>query len=148
MKNQNKKNENPTYQNAYELLLASFDRELTSDEQASLEQGLADFAELRAEKTDLENLRTLVGDQSYAFKPFFSGRVMHKIENLKQRSREKGLSSWMVRIFPKVAASGLAIIVLLMASTYLMEGSFSLDTLLGISEVAAEDADYYLIENF
>ncbi|HAS41890.1 MAG TPA: hypothetical protein DCS93_15525 [Microscillaceae bacterium] len=148
MKNQNQKNEKPTYQGAYELLLASFDRELTEAETAMLEQGLADFAELRAEKADLEKLRTLVGEQTHAFKPFFAGRVMHKIENLQQRSKEKGLTGWMVRIFPKVAVSGLAVIILLMASTYLVEGSFSLDTLLGISEVAAEDADYYLIENF
>ena len=133
MKDLNQKNENPNYQRAYALLLASFDRKLTSKEQATLDQGLTDFTGLQAEKTDLEQLRAMVGEQTYAFKPFFAGRVMHKIE---------------VRIFPKVAMSGLAIIILLLASTYLIEGSFSLDTLLGISEVATEDADYYLIENF
>ncbi len=147
MKDLNQKNENPNYQRAYALLLASFDRKLTSKEQATLDQGLTDFTGLQAEKTDLEQLRAMVGEQTYAFKPFFAGRVMHKIEHL-QHSREKGLSGWMVRIFPKVAMSGLAIIILLLASTYLIEGSFSLDTLLGISEVATEDADYYLIENF
>jgi len=148
MKNQNQKNEPLTYHSAYELLLDSFDRELAEDEKVLLEQGLADFAELRAEKADLEKLRTLVGQQTHQFKPFFAGRVMHKIESLQQRSKEKGVTGWMVRIFPKVAVSGLAVIILLMTSTYLVEGSFSLDTLLGISEVAAEDADYYLIENF
>lgn len=147
MKDLNQKKENPNYQRAYALLLASFDRELTSKEQATLDQGLTDFTELQTEKNDLEQLRAMVGEQTYAFKPFFAGRVMHKIERL-QHSREKGLSGWMVRIFPKVAMSGLAIIILLLASTYLIEGSFSLDTLLGISEVATEDADYYLIENF
>ena len=147
MKNQNPRNTRE-YKELQDLLVASFDRELTEQEQATLEQGLANFTELQAEKANLESIREMVGEQSYAFKPFFASRVMHKIENLKQRSRERGLSVWMLRMFPKVAVSGLAIIIVLMASTYVMEGSFSLDTLLGISEVAAEDADYYLIENF
>lgn len=132
----------------YDLLLASFDRALSDEEQSALEEGLANSEELRIEKANLEKLRGLVAGQKHEFKPFFAGRVMNKIEAMTETAKEKGLSRWMMRMFPKVAISGLAVIVLFIAGTYLMEGSFSLETLWGISDVAAEDADYYLIDNF
>ena len=132
----------------YNLLLASFDRSLSDEEQVALNQGLESSAQLRDAQAELQNMRALIGEQSYEFKPFFAGRVLHKIDALENRIKERGLSNWLARIFPKVALSGVAVILLLIASTYFMEGSFSLDTLLGISEVATEDADYYLIENF
>ena len=129
----------------YNLLLASFDRALSDEEQLALNQGLETSAELRKEQAKLQKIRDLVSEQSPEFEPFFAGRVLHKIEALE---KERGIANWMTRMFPKVAVSGIAVIVLLIASTYFMEGSFSLDTLLGIAEVATEDADYYLIENF
>lgn len=132
----------------YDLLLASFDRVLSDEEHKTLNEGLATSKELREEKEWLQRMRVLITEQSYEFAPFFAGRVMHKIEALSQKHIERGLSQWLLQMFPKVAVSGIAIIVLLIASSYFMEGSFSLDTLLGVSEVVAEDAEYYLIENF
>lgn len=132
----------------YNLLVASFDRDLSDKEQAALNQGLETSEELRKEQAALQNIRKLTASHSPEFAPFFSGRVMHKIESLQKHPKEQVLTKWLSKMFPKVAVSGVAIILLFLASTYFMEGSFSLDTLLGISEVAAEDADYFLIENF
>lgn len=133
----------------YNLLLASFDRALSDEEQVALNRGLETSAELREEQAKLQKIRNLVSEQTATkFEPFFAGRVLHKIEALENKQKERGIANWLTRMFPKVAVSGIAVIVLLVASTYFMEGSFSLDTLLGIAEVATEDADYYLIENF
>ncbi|EAY29268.1 hypothetical protein [Microscilla marina] len=135
-------------QTLYNLLVASFDRDLSDEEQTALNQGLERSEDLRREKIALQNLRKLTAAQSPEFAPFFAGRVMHKIDTLQTQPKEPALAKWLTKMFPKVALSGMAVIVLLIINTYFMEGSFSLDTLLGISEVAAEDADYFLMENF
>ncbi len=132
----------------YNLLVASFDRDLSDEEQAALNQGLETSEELRKEQVVLQQMREITAAHSPEFAPFFSGRVMHKIEALHQPTKEPVLAKWLTKMFPKVALSGVAVILLVLVSTYFVEGSFSLDTLLGISEVAAEDADYFLIENF
>jgi hypothetical protein len=69
---------------------------------------------------------------------FFPGiRITRQIELLK-------IVNW---AFPRIAFTGLAAIVLLLISLFVMEGSFSLNTILGLSESYDENVISLLTGN-
>jgi hypothetical protein len=68
------------YEDKKDLMYASFDRDLSTDEQKSLREALGNSADLQKEFNDLKELRkkvSLAGEVS--FKPFFSERVMERL---------------------------------------------------------------------
>ncbi|MCK5737884.1 hypothetical protein KAH55_01835, partial [bacterium] len=66
-----------------ELLYLSLDNALTAAEGKTLTGALTESTELRNEKQQLLQMRTEIHQQKTAtFKPFFSTRVMHQIDNL------------------------------------------------------------------
>ncbi|RMF56566.1 MAG: hypothetical protein D6743_20090, partial [Calditrichaeota bacterium] len=62
------------------LLIRSFDEELTEAERRELQNALAADAELREQKRQLQEVRHLVRESAVrSFKPFFAARVMRRV---------------------------------------------------------------------
>ena len=116
------------------LLIRSFDDELSAQEQARLAGALAASAELRAEKARLEVLRATLGEQAYAFRPFFATRLMARL----QRERETWATS-LPFAFRRIALPALALVVLLLLTVAYTEQSLSLEVLTGVSGLAVDD---------
>ena len=70
---------------------------------------------------------------SYDFSSGFAGKVLSRLANA---SHTVGSEIDFVRslsyVFYRIAITGVAAIIILMISIYLMEGSFSLDSILGV----------------
>ncbi|MBN2102528.1 hypothetical protein JW835_00640 [bacterium] len=68
----------------YNLLLKSFDTDLSDDEQIKLETALKQSAELRFEKDRLLKIRHALRHVLYTrFQPFFADRVIARIQSVK-----------------------------------------------------------------
>lgn len=76
---------------------------------------------------------------SYDYGDKFTGRVLDKIfgSGLKISS-EQEFTRRLSSVFYRVALTGVAAIVLLMISLFIMEGSFSVNSLLGIGDTIDE----------
>lgn len=88
---------------------------------------------------DNENLKRLLQSQNTAFKPFFVGRVMNRIEQLEATQGAPTLAA----AFARVALPGLAVAVALLLGVYLSQGSLNLDSLTGLSDLYVEDVMLY-----
>ncbi len=146
-----------TNNQSYQLLVRSFDDELSAEEQRILQAALKNSAELRQQKKELEETALLFKDTNIAPSiPFFTGKVMTKIEDLEARKGYSFIEEFALslsNIFPKVALSSLSLVVLLTAGLYLTEGNLSANTLLGTSsdissELLVSDYDYLNDINF
>lgn len=70
---------------------------------------------------------------SYDFRYGFSNRVLAKLSSTSQAvSREVDFVKNLSFVFYRIALTGIAAILILMISIYFMEGSFSLNSILGI----------------
>lgn len=128
----------------YQLLLRSLDESLSEQEQAQLDAGLAQSAELRAEKEQLLALRATLEGQAdaYQFKPFFAGRVMEKIrleKNPPVQAANVDFINALVLSFQRLAVPSFALICIMLAYTYFTADSLTLQAVMGISDVAPED---------
>ena len=119
-----------------ELLLRSFDQELSAGEKARLDAALAGSEELRLEKQRLEKVRYLLGSLQAEPQRGFANSVMAR---LKASTAEATLLSLLPR-----AAACLIILLLALAGIYLAEGSLSTDAIIGVANLAPEDAYTYL----
>ena len=71
---------------------------------------------------------------SYDFQPGFTRRVLDRIFSAEVIiSRQMEFSRYLNLAFSRIALTGVAAIMLLLLSIYFMEGSFSLNSLLGLS---------------
>ena len=120
-----------------ELLLRSFDQELSAGEKARLDAALAGSEELRLEKQRLEKVRYLLGSLQAGPPGGFVDGVMAR---LKASTAEATLLS----LLPRAAAACLIILLLALAGIYLAEGSLSTDAIIGVANLAPEDAYTYL----
>ena len=120
-----------------ELLLRSFDQELSAGEKARLDAALAGSEELCQEKQQLEKVRYLLGSLQAEPQRGFANSVMAR---LKASTAEATLLS----LLPRAAAACLIILLLALAGIYLAEGSLSTDAIIGVANLAPEDAYTYL----
>ncbi len=124
---------------AYELLLRSLDVSLDPAAQALLDEALAGSASLRRKREQLLAFREMAARQHYQFRPFFAARVMNRLA-------ERGYGRIMgVPILPaafrRVAIPALALILLLLMGVYLMDGSLSLDAVIGTYGLSLADIE-------
>lgn len=120
------------------LLIRSFDENLSEVERTSLDKALAGSPELREEKKQLSQMRQMIGETAERkFKPFFSGRVMWRIEE-SQTEQEDFFGSlvWAFRVFAMV---GTAAIVLFFALNSKLATDLSIDSILGLPQLSIED---------
>lgn len=123
-----------------DLLIYSLDNNLTEAEQAKLDAALAASASLRAEKEQLLQMRTALGNFSLEKDSAFTADLM---QHLDQQQRIK-LGARIRRIYPRVVAACIIIALLSMLGIYLAEGSFSMEAIVGIQDLTPEDAYSYL----
>ncbi len=120
--------------NLKDLLIRSLDDEaLTQEEQQLLNNALATNENLVLEKQNLEKMRQVLSGYSPRFSQGFSGRIL---ENVFADSAE---SNNLYFLFKRFALSGVAAIIILLVSVYLTDGSFSLNALLGLSDLTTDN---------
>jgi hypothetical protein len=91
------------------------------------------------------NMGTLSGELqdagvSYDFTPGFNRKVLDKIFSSETLvvSREVEFSRYLNLAFSRIALTGVAAIILLLISLFLMEGSLSLNSILGLNDTQGE----------
>jgi len=132
-----------------DLLMKSFDEELSPDERKHLEEVLSESDELRSEKKKLLKLREVFSSQEYRFKPFFESRVMNRIHKLRNgKIIEFDFAKNLFFVFKRVAISGITAILILLISIYISEGSFSLDAFTGVESFSDDNLISYLLSDF
>ncbi len=131
--------------NTYDWLYASFDRELTSGQKAELEKALAEDPDLRKEKQDLQEVRSLLKTTSFRFQKGFAGRVMKRIKEEGGGVVEMDVSSQMINLFRKIAMAGVAAIVILLLSIYLTSGTLNKNSVLGVDSFSDDNLVSYLL---
>ncbi|MCB0580469.1 MAG: hypothetical protein KDD10_14315 [Phaeodactylibacter sp.] len=120
-----------------ELLLRSFEQELSDEEQSRLDAALTGSEELRREQQQLEKVRHLLGSLQIAPDNSFVDSV---IEQLNTSPVEATLLS----ILPRAVAACLIVLLLTLIGIYLAEGSLSTDAIIGVNNLVPEDAYSYL----
>ena len=121
----------------HNLLLKSFDSDLTSEENDMLEKALDASEELRSEKTQLQNMRIILHDKaSKSFRPGFEERVMARIKT----TIEEDLTSMLFRIFRPVAVAAIMLIILLASFNIVSTEEYSVTGVFVISDASLDDA--------
>ena len=127
---------------AKSLLLESFDRQLSVAEQSFLDQALAQNADLRAEKQQLQAIRNSLSQLKVTPRIGFADSVMNKLDV----KRPSGFIYQMTRLFPQVVAASILVAMLSLFSTYWSTGSLDTDSLIGYQDLQPEEAVYVLEE--
>jgi len=130
--------------NNLELLLYSFEGELSQEEQQQLKKALSASPELRAERDKLLKIRKLIGGLKIPEDPSFSDKVLQRLNNSSSKT-ETAFSATVVSLFPRVAAACIVILLLALSIVYLSQGNYSTDALIGVDTFSLEDA-YSLID--
>ncbi len=139
-----------TEEEKLELLYASFDRDLTPKEEQLLEEYLRDPA-VKAEEEALRKTRDMLGKSSWHFGEGFSARVMERLaeEQQKEGVVEMEVTHQYFSLFRRIAAVGVAAIVVLLLSIYLTSGSLNKETVLGMDNLSEDNlVSYLLYEDF
>lgn len=126
---------NKAYQ---DLLYCSLDTPLTPEEQTKLGQALASNKELQEEKRLLENMRSMIKENTtQKFKPFFSAKVMQKIKMLSVKGDD--FISSLVWSFRLIAITAAAVVVILFAHNSFIRKDISIEALLSMPQTSIEE---------
>jgi len=120
-----------------ELLLRSLDEQLEPEEAVALETALEQSAELREEKRQLMAMRTMLGGMKNIPAPGITDGVV-------QRIKRPALERSIARLLPQVAAACVLLVIAGLLAIYFTEGSLTAEAILGVSELAPEEAYSYL----
>lgn len=116
------------------LLLRSLTEALDPEETAALQAALRDSEALRLEQEHLLLTRQLVQQAVPPPDPHFAGRVLRKLANGR---KEVAL---VVRLFPRVAAACVAVLLALSLFLYFEGGGLSSDVLMGLQDLSVDEA--------
>jgi anti-sigma factor RsiW len=124
-----------------ELLLRSFDEELSAEEGKELREALAASEALRHEKSRIEKMRKMVSESGAdTFRPFFAERVMRRVTEMREaRNGVWTLQDWLSRVFRRVAIVGAAVAAGLVIFNLVQADGVSVAAAFGISEVPIEE---------
>ena len=120
------------------IMLRSFDDELSIQDREILDDALLSSDELRKEYDEYLQMRELLSDTQFKFSKNFSQNVVEAIK--KQRFDLYGS-------FKMIAFSSAAAILILFLSVYVMDGSINLDSLFGLHGYSVEDEFYSFLIN-
>ncbi len=120
-----------------ELLLRSFEQELSAEEQGRLDAALAGSEELRREQQQLKKVRHLLGSLQAAPNSGFVDSVMEELNT-------SPVEATLLSILPRAVAACLIVLLLTLIGIYIAEGSLSADAIIGVNNLAPEDAYSYL----
>lgn len=135
--------------NFKELLVRSFDQELTAEENQALSEALKSSPELREYQHEHILLRSKISEQQTAsFGPSFSNSVMQGIGKIDESGSDILFES-IYNIFRPVAIAA-SILIISLSSYHLLENNdISLSALLNVPDVTLEETvelnyNYYL----
>lgn len=114
-----------------QLVIDSFNRELSAAEQQQLNQWLQTDEALQAEAQKLQRLHTVMGEAALPFRPFFATRVMGRLEKRREATLQQGI----VFAFKRFALPVLAAAVILLLIALTGSNTFSIDALLGVEQL-------------
>jgi anti-sigma factor RsiW len=114
-----------------QLVIDSFNRELSAAEQQQLSQWLQADEALQAEAQKLHRLHTVMAEAALPFRPFFATRVMSRLEKLQEATLQQGI----VFAFKRFALPVLAAAVILLLVALTGSNTFSIDALLGVEQL-------------
>ena len=130
----------------HNLLIRSFDEELSPDEKERLEVFLSESSELRKEKRELLEMRKIISATQYSFGPGFHSKVMDKIAEEKEPLiLRPEFNKSLFTVFKRVALTGVAAIIILFLSIYLSDDSFSFRSLTGGDTYSDDNLVSYLL---
>jgi hypothetical protein len=126
---------------ALELLYRSFDGDLTAEEREDLRNSLAVSEELRRERDRIEAVRRIVAAGAVeSFRPFFAGRVMGRIVELRRSANGMvTLQEWLSRVFRRVVIGGAVVTVGLLIFNFVQSRGVSVAAAFGISDAPIEE---------
>ena len=130
-----------------DLILKSYDEELSETERKNLERALADSAELRQEKERIEEIRNqITANTKQSFSEGFADRVMNRIsEKGPQRESDLFFES-LFSVFRPVAIAALLLIGVFITYNMTATEDISLKGAYAIADVYVEDAFDPIIE--
>jgi hypothetical protein len=102
------------------------------------------------EKTDTREISGLLEDQgvSFDFREGFSDRVLERISGARLKiKRNLEFTRNLNYAFYRIAITGAAAIIILMISIYIIQGSFSFNSLLGLGDGYDESIVYLITGN-
>ncbi len=124
-----------------ELLAYSLDNSVSSAQQATLEEALAQSPDLRLEKEQLLQMRTLIGQLQMPSNELLVSAVM---ANLERKQDNKSSFALIIQLFPRVAAACVGFILLACTTIYFGGADWIPETIAGTSDLTIEEA-YTLI---
>ncbi len=124
-----------------ELLVYALDNPVDEVQQAILEEALAQSPDLRLEKEQLLQMRTLI---QHLQLPSDERLVNAVMDSLEHKQRTKNSLSLIIHLFPSVAAACIGFILLACATIYLIEADWIPEVVAGTSDLTIEEA-YTLI---
>ena len=124
---------------ALRLLKLSYDQELSEIENERLENALRADPELRNEARKLQKLRDLMYHDETGFSPFFTEKVMNRIDLLENDGYRFA--------FSRIAIPGLAAAIILLLISFWGGQSFSFDALIGVENLQPEYITEFLLYN-
>jgi|GEM_PF-1419360 hypothetical protein len=119
-----------------ELLIKSFDSELSGHEQAILDQALNEHPELRQMNNELAQMRYTLMHLPQAMKPVSETAVLSRIERFKISETEQ--RRFVIKLY-NFSMTAAAAILLLAFILFWKEHSFNLDSLFGYAGLSQEE---------
>ena len=99
-----------------DLLLRSFDKDLSPEEHHILREAMAKSQTLREEQKETKRIRRIIRENSQArFQPFFTERVMGRISELESSNMDEPFFDMLLSFFKPVAVAVTICIVLLLS---------------------------------
>jgi hypothetical protein len=123
------------------LLYRSFDKNLSSRERQVLENALSQSEDLRGEKESILQLRQAIKKEKVSgFQPFFSERVLNRIQATLQAKGEDSFFNSLLVVFRPLAIAAIILIIIISAYNITSSGQVSLEGALAVPEVTLNDA--------
>jgi len=90
---------------------------------------------------DLKKIEEFLSKGEFNFKPFFTTRVMAKIDALQPVEQFNKLFV----AFQKIVVPGILVILIFLASIYFVDGGITLDSLVGTGSLSDENLSAFLL---
>ncbi len=105
-----------------ELLYRSFDSKLSRDEQNKLRQALEKSEELKSHKEELLKMRnSLKSDKPQGFGYLFADKIIQKIKNLEEKSKDELFFDSIISVFRPMAIAATFLLVFLVSYNVIIE---------------------------
>ncbi|MEO0340102.1 MAG: hypothetical protein AAF242_12910 [Bacteroidota bacterium] len=124
----------------YELLVRSLDATLDPQDQKVLDDALKSNPDWEEKRRQLLAMRSVLGQFQATEQPDFTDQVMTKVAKVQARVMQ------LPQLVVQIAAACVILVLSVLMSLYLSEGSLNTDVLLGIQDLSPDDA--YTLLNY